>query len=234
MLAELKGKVWRANLELAKHGLITLTFGNVSGIDRKSGIVAIKPSGVIYEELKPGDIVLVDLKGKIAGGKLKPSSDTPAHLELYKAFPQVGGICHAHSEYASVFAQAVMEIPCLGTTHADYFPGPVPVTRYLSKKEVREDYEKNTGRVIVERFAGLDPAQIPAVLVAGHGPFAWGRTPAEAVEINLILEKIAKMALTTLLLNPAAEPLPKYLLEKHFRRKHGPSAYYGQKREESR
>jgi L-ribulose-5-phosphate 4-epimerase len=234
MLAGLREKVWRANLELAKQGLVTLTFGNVSGIDQKSGIVAIKPSGVTYDELTPGDIVLVDLMGKTVEGKLKPSSDTPSHLELYKAFPKAGGICHAHSVYATAFAQAAIEIPCLGTTHADYFPGPVPVTRHLTKREVREGYEKNTGRVIVERFAGLDPAQVPAVLVAGHGPFAWGSTPAEAVEINLILEKIAKMALLTRLLNPAVEPLPSFLLEKHFLRKHGPKAYYGQKRKESR
>jgi L-ribulose-5-phosphate 4-epimerase len=229
MLDDLKEKVWRANLDLIKHGLVALTFGNVSAIDREKGLMAIKPSGISYEELKPEHIVVVDLEGKVVEGNLKPSSDTPTHLKLYKVFREVGGVSHAHSEYATAFAQAAMEIPCLGTTHADYFHGPIPVTRFLGQDEVREDYEANTGKVIIERFAGLNPWQMPAVLVAGHGPFCWGRTPLEAVENSLILEKVAKMALGTLLANPEKGPLPDYILKKHFQRKHGPDAYYGQK-----
>ena len=182
MLEYLKKEVWRANLDLVRYGLIILTFGNASGIDRKKGLVAIKPSGVSYDELKPSDIVLVGLDGKVAEGTLNPSSDTPTHLALYRMFPGVGGIVHAHSEYATMFAQAAKEIPCLGTTHADHFQGPVPVTRFLTKREVKADYEGNTGRVILERFADLDPLGTPAVLVAGHGPFAWGRTPSEAAQ----------------------------------------------------
>lgn len=229
MLDDLKEKVWQANLNLSKYKLVALTFGNVSGFDRKKGLMAIKPSGISYEELKPENIVIVDLKGKVVEGNLKPSSDTPTHLKLYRAFKEIGGVSHAHSEYATIFAQAAMEIPCLGTTHADYFHGPIPVTRYLSQKEVREDYEGNTGKVIIERLAGLNPLEMPAVLVAGHGPFCWGRTPLEAVESSLILEKVAKMALGTLLANPEKKPLPDYILRKHFERKHGPHAYYGQK-----
>jgi L-ribulose-5-phosphate 4-epimerase len=229
MLNDLKEKVWQANLDLVKCGLVALTFGNVSGIDREKGLMAIKPSGISYEELKPEHIVVVDFEGKVVEGNLKPSSDTPTHLKLYKAFTEIGGVSHAHSEHATVFAQAAMEIPCLGTTHADYFHGPIPVTHYLSQDEVEEDYEGNTGKVIIERFAGLNPWQMPAVLVAGHGPFCWGRTPLEAVENSLILEKVAKMALGTLLANPEKGPLPDYILRKHFQRKHGPDAYYGQK-----
>jgi L-ribulose-5-phosphate 4-epimerase len=229
MLEDLKEKVWQSNLDLAKHGLVTLTFGNVSAIDRKKGLMAIKPSGISYEALKPEHIVVVDLEGKVVDGKLKPSSDTPTHLKLYKAFTEIGGVSHAHSEYATVFAQAAREIPCLGTTHADYFHGPIPVTRYLSRDEVREDYEANTGKVIIEKFAALNPLEIPAVLVAGHGPFCWGRSASEAVENSLILEKVAKMALGTLLANPKKGSLPDYILRKHFQRKHGPDAYYGQK-----
>lgn len=229
MLNDLKEKVWQANLDLVKYGLVTLTFGNVSGIDREKGLMAIKPSGISYDELKPEHIVVVDLEGKVVESSLKPSSDTPTHLKLYRAFTEIGGVSHAHSEYAAVFAQAAMEIPCLGTTHADYFHGPIPVTRYLSQDEVKEDYEGNTGKVIIERLAGLNPWQMPAVLVAGHGPFCWGRTPLEAVENNLILEKVAKMALGTLLANPEKGSLPDYILKKHFQRKHGPDAYYGQK-----
>jgi len=229
MLNELKEKVWQANLGLVKHGLAALTFGNVSGIDRKKGLMAIKPSGISYEKLKPAQIVVVDLEGNVVEGNLKPSSDTPTHLKLYKAFSEIGGVSHAHSEYATVFAQASREIPCLGTTHADYFHGPIPVTRYLKQEEVKEDYEANTGKIIVERFSALNPLEMPAVLVAGHGPFCWGRTPLEAVENSLILEKVAKMALGTLLANPEKKPLPDYILEKHFQRKHGPDAYYGQK-----
>ena len=230
MLKDLKEQVWQANLDLVKFHLVILTFGNVSGFDRREGLVAIKPSGVSYEELRPADMIIVDLDGKVAEGKLNPSSDTPSHLELYKAFSEIGGVSHAHSVYATAFAQAVTEIPCLGTTHADHFNGPVPVTRFLTRKEVETDYEGNTGKVIIERFARIKPLEMPAVLVAGHGPFSWGRTPNEAVQNNLILETVAKMALLTRLANPKIKDLPGYLLNKHYQRKHGPKAYYGQKR----
>jgi L-ribulose-5-phosphate 4-epimerase len=230
MLRDLKEKVWRANLELVRLNLVTLTWGNVSGIDRRKGLVAIKPSGISYEELKPSDIVLIDLEGKRVEGSLVASSDTPAHLELYKAFPDVGGVAHTHSEYAAIFAQAGREIPCLGTTHADVFYGPVPVTRFMKRAEVQRDYEKNTGLIIIERFQNLNPEEIPGVLVAGHGAFTWGKTAGEAVENSLALEKIAKMAFGTLLLCPRPLVFPRYLLEKHHQRKHGPGAYYGQKR----
>jgi L-ribulose-5-phosphate 4-epimerase len=230
MLRDLKEAVWKANLDLQKLGLVILNFGNASGIDRRRGVVAIKPSGVAYEALKPEEIVLVDLGGRVVEGRLNPSSDTPAHVELYKAFPEIGGVVHAHSECATAFAQARKEIPCLGTTHADFFDGPVPVTRELTPKEVREDYEGNTGRVIVKRFSRLDPMMRPAVLVAGHGPFVWGTTPGEAVRTSLVLEWLAKTALRTRFLNPRAESLPDHILEKHFERKHGPRAYYGQKK----
>lgn len=230
MLKDLKEQVWQANLDLAKFKLVILTFGNVSGFDRREGLVAIKPSGVSYEELRPENMIIVDLDGKVAEGKLNPSSDTPSHLELYKAFSEIGGVSHAHSIYATAFAQAVMEIPCFGTTHADHFNGPVPVTRFLTRTEVEIDYEGNTGKVIVERFARIKPLEMPAVLVAGHGPFSWGRTPDEAVQNNLILETVAKMAILTRLANPKIKDLPGYLLNKHYQRKHGPKAYYGQKR----
>jgi len=228
MLSDLRERVWQANFDLVKYGLVILTFGNVSGIDRKKGILAIKPSGVTYSKMSPTDLVLVDLDGRVVEGKLKPSSDTPTHIALYRAFPAIGGVSHAHSEYATAFAQAGCEIPCLGTTHADHFNGPVPVTRFLTEREVREGYEAHTGKVIAERFAGLDPLETPAVLVAGHGPFSWGAGPAEAVRNNLVLEKIAKMAILTRLVNPAAPVLPGYVLAKHYRRKHGPEATYGQ------
>ncbi len=230
MRDELREAVFKANLELPRSGLVILTFGNVSGIDRRRGLVAIKPSGVAYEALRPEDIVLVDLEGRRVEGALKPSSDTATHLELYKAFPAIGGIAHTHSPYATMFAQARKEIPCLGTTHADHFRCPVPVTRQLTEAEVEGDYETNTGRVIVERFAELDPVEMPAVLVAGHGPFAWGRSPAEAVANNIILEEIARTAFGTLALGGRREGLEDYVAEKHFQRKHGPRAYYGQKK----
>ncbi|MGQ9673655.1 MAG: L-ribulose-5-phosphate 4-epimerase AraD [Candidatus Aminicenantales bacterium] len=230
MRNDLKEIVWRANLELVRLNLVTLTWGNVSGLDRKEGLVAIKPSGLAYEEMKVSDIVLVDLEGRRVEGRLNPSSDTPTHLELYKAFTGIESVAHTHSEHATMFAQAAREIPCLGTTHADVFHGPVPVTRFMTRSEVRRDYERNTGRVIAERFEGLDPLKVPAVLVAGHGAFTWGKTPAEAVEISLALEKIARLALGTLLLHPRRLGLPRYLLGKHHERKHGPEAYYGQKK----
>ncbi len=228
--AELKEKVWRANLDLVKHDLVILTWGNVSGFDPDEGIIAIKPSGVSYEELKPDDIVIVDREGKVIEGTLAPSSDTPAHLEIYKSFDEISAVAHTHSEYATIFAQANREIPCLGTTHADYFHGSVPITRLVTPKEAEEDYEKNTGRVIIERFSDLNPHEMPAVLVAGHGPFTWGRTPDEAVKNSVALEKVAKMAWGTLLLNQECDQIPEFLLQKHHRRRHGADAYYGQKK----
>jgi L-ribulose-5-phosphate 4-epimerase len=231
MLTELKEAVHKANLDLVRSGLVILTFGNVSGIDRRRGIVAIKPSGVAYDTLKADDIVLVDLEGNVVEGWLNPSSDTPTHVELYKAFPEIGGVAHAHSPYATMFAQARREIACLGTTHADHFHGPVPLTRLLREAEVAADYEKNTGKVVVERFKGLDPLEIPAALVAGHGPFTWGKTPGEAVETALVLELVAKTAFGAMILEPRLAPLDRPIQEKHFRRKHGPDATYGQKKE---
>jgi L-ribulose-5-phosphate 4-epimerase len=235
MLEELKAHVLKANLDLVRRGLVIQTFGNVSGIDRAAGLVAIKPSGVSYEALKAEDIVLVTLDGRAVEGTLHPSSDTPTHLALYRAFSEIGGISHAHSPTATAFAQAVAEIPCLGTTHADYFNGPVPVTRFLTKAEVENDYEGSTGQVIVERFAALrlEPLEMPAVLVAGHGPFTWGRTPAEAVDHAQILETVAAMAFQTRAIDPESQRLPTYLRDKHHQRKHGPAAYYGQRKEKS-
>ncbi len=228
MLEELKEKVFEANLSLEKYGLVTLTWGNVSGISRADGLVVIKPSGVEYSKMKPGDMVVVDLAGRIIEGNLKPSSDTPTHIEIYKAFTDIGGITHTHSEYATIFAQAITEIPCFGTTHADHFDGVIPVTRLLTEEEVNEDYEGNTGKIIIERFRNLDPVSMPAVLVAGHAPFAWGRNPDDSVKNSLVLERVAKMALNSLKLNPELKSLPDYILKKHYLRKHGPNAYYGQ------
>jgi L-ribulose-5-phosphate 4-epimerase len=230
MIEQLKKDVLQANIDLVTHGLVTLTWGNVSGIDRSKGFVVIKPSGVAYASLKPGDMVVIDMNGTLVEGNLNPSSDTPTHLELYKAFPDIGGIAHSHSEYATIYAQACREIPCFGTTHADLFNGAVPVTRFLTEDEVNTDYEHNTGKVIIERFNILDYAAVPGVLVAGHAPFTWGSTPSEAVKNNLILERIAKMALFSQQLNPELKPLPDYILKKHYQRKHGPDAYYGQNR----
>ncbi len=232
MLSSLKDQVWNANLDLVKLNLVTMTWGNVSGIDRDKGFVAIKPSGVSYKNMKPSDIVIVDLEGKVVEGTLNPSSDTPTHLELYKAFHKISAVTHTHSEYATVFAQANMEIPCLGTTHADHFNGSIPLTRFISPEEVEENYEKNTGKVIIERFAGLDPLEMPAVLVPGHGVFTWGRSPDEAVKNSLALEKVAKMAWATLKLSSKSVRLPEYILRKHYQRKHGSKAYYGQKKGE--
>lgn len=231
MYEDLKKRVWEANLKLVEYGLVILTFGNVSEVDREKGVMAIKPSGVAYETMQPGDMVVLDLSGRPLEGSLRPSSDTPTHLYLYSSFPEIGGIAHAHSDYATAFSQAAKEIPCLGTTQADFCPGPVPVTRFLSESEVAGDYELHTGRVIVERFKNLDPSHCPACLVAGHGPFAWGNTGLEAVENLLILETIARIAALTLGLKPGVTGLPEYLINKHFERKHGPKAYYGQRKE---
>jgi L-ribulose-5-phosphate 4-epimerase len=226
----LKAEVYQANIDLARHGLVTLTWGNVSGIDREAGCVAIKPSGVEYENMAAGDMMVLDMDGNVIEGRLRPSTDTPSHLELYKAFSAIGGIVHTHSIYATMFAQACREIPCLGTTHADHFNGPVPVTRFLSADEVKEGYERQTGRIIIERFSGMDPMETPGVLVAGHAPFVWGRDAADAVRNSLILERIAQIAIGSLQLNPAVSPLPAHIQKKHYQRKHGPDAYYGQKK----
>ncbi len=234
MLLELKEQVWKANLDLVKYNLVTYTFGNVSGMDRSQGLVVIKPSGMAYEELMPDDMVVVDLEGKTIEGRLNPSSDTPSHIEIYQAFQEITGITHTHSEHATMFAQANREIPCLGTTHADHFHGTIPVTRMITGEEIDENYEKNTGKVVVERFSDLDPMEIPGILVVGHGAFTWGRSPGEAVLNSMILEKVAKMAWGTLMLNARCERIPDDLLNKHFQRKHGPAAYYGQKIKEAK
>lgn len=222
-------EVFKANVELARQGLVTLTWGNVSGISRSDRCMVIKPSGVDYESMTDRDMVVVDMNGKVVFGRLRPSSDAPTHLFLYQAFPSIGGVVHTHSLYATMFAQACREIPCLGTTHADYFNGPVPVTRFLTEQEVLQGYERATGAVIAERFAGIDPAGTPGVLVAGHAPFAWGKDATEAVQNSLILERIAEMAFGTMQLNPAVTQLPPHIQQKHYQRKHGPEAYYGQK-----
>lgn len=227
MATSLRARVLRANLEIAKRGLARFTFGNASAIDRKRGVVVIKPSGVPYRKLRVADLVVTDLAGKAVEGKLRPSSDLPTHLELYRSWPNIGGIVHTHSHYATVWAQAGRELPCYGTTHADHFNGPVPVTRAMTAAEIAADYERNTGRVIVERFDG-EPDTMDAVLVAGHASFVWGPTVEEAVETAEVLEEVARMAWHTAVLNPAAGPLSQALLHKHFRRKHGPAAYYGQ------
>jgi L-ribulose-5-phosphate 4-epimerase len=233
MYKNLKSKVFEANTALARHGLVTLTWGNVSAVNRKRSCIAIKPSGVDYDSMTLDDMVIVDMEGPVVEGRLRPSSDTLTHLELYKAFPSIGGIVHTHSMYATIFAQACREIPCFGTTHADHFFGPVPVTRFLTEIEVLEGYERATGKLIVERFAGLNPEHTPGILVAGHAPFAWGADAADAVRNSLILERIAQMALGSLQLNPELAAIPSFIQEKHYRRKHGPNAYYGQKNEEA-
>lgn len=229
MLEQLKEEVLKANLELVKQGLVIYTWGNVSGIDREKGLVVIKPSGVSYDSMKASDMVVVDLDGKVVEGDLNPSSDTPTHLELYKAFPTIGGVVHTHSSFATSWAQAGRSIPVLGTTHADYFYGDVPCTPALDRSQIEGEYEAETGRVIVEAFKGLNPVHTPAVLVKNHGPFSWGRTPAEAVYHAKVLEEVAAMTFRSLLLNPAAD-IDDALVQKHFMRKHGPNAYYGQKK----
>jgi len=229
MLEALREQVLEANLELVRRGLVLYTFGNASGIDRAERLVAIKPSGVPYETMKPSDLVITGLDGRIVEGSLRPSSDLATHLELYRSFPAIGGVVHTHSRYATAWAQACREIPCLGTTQADYFHGPVPVTPPLEPSDIEGEYERNTGLVIARRFAGLDPAHVPAVLVAGHGPFAWGESAAGAAHNAVILEELAHMAFVTMALNPQAKGISETLLDKHFFRKHGPAAYYGQK-----
>ena len=224
----IQDECYEANLQLPKFGLVDLTFGNVSVIDRASGIFGIKPSGVDYAKLKSDDIILIDLEGRQVSGALRPSSDTPTHRRLFQAFASIRAVVHTHSRNAVSFAQAGKPIPCFGTTHADYFYGEVPVTRPMRAEEIQSAYEWETGNVIVERFQNLDPEQVSAVLVHGHGPFAWGPSGAKAVENALALEIVAEMARKALQINPAAEPISPALLDKHFLRKHGPGAYYGQ------
>lgn len=232
MLEQLKKEVYEANMELPRRGLVTYTWGNVSGIDREKGLVVIKPSGVEYEDLKPEDLVVLDLDGNVVEGDLNPSSDTKTHLELYKAFPQLGGIVHTHSPHAVAWAQAGSDIPCYGTTHADYFYGPIPCARSLTPAEVEEDYERNTGKVIIETFNDrqLNPVHVPAVICRNHGPFTWGKNAAQAVYHAVVLEEVSKMAMYTRQINGQAEPAPQHVQDKHFMRKHGPNAYYGQKK----
>ena len=228
MLEKLKQEVFQANLDLVKYGLVIFTWGNVSGIDREKGLVVIKPSGVSYDNMTADDMVVVDLDGKIVEGKYKPSSDTPTHLVLYKKFPTIGGVVHTHSEWATSWAQAGISIPALGTTHADYFYGPIPCTRKLTQKEIETKYEEETGNVIVETFKDIDPMAVPAVIINGHGPFSWGKDALNAVHNAVVLEEVAKMAHHTLTLN-SVKGIDQYLLDKHYHRKHGPGAYYGQK-----
>ena len=230
MLEELKQKVYEANMELPRRGLVTYTWGNVSGIDREKGLFVIKPSGVEYDELKPEDLVVMDLQGNKVEGDMNPSSDTKTHLVLYNAFPQLGGIVHTHSPYAVGWAQAGRDIPCYGTTHADYFYGPIPCARHLTQEELDEDYEMNTGKLIVEEFQarGIDPVAVPAVICHSHGPFTWGKDAAQAVYHAVVLEEVARMALLTRPADPSAAPAPPRIQDKHYMRKHGPNAYYGQ------
>ena len=232
MLKELKREVYEANMELPRRGLVTYTWGNVSGIDRAKGLFVIKPSGVEYDELKPEDMVVMDLEGNRVEGKLNPSSDTKTHLVLYNAFPQIGGIVHTHSPHAVGWAQAGEDIPCFGTTHADYFYGPIPCARHLTQEELDEDYELNTGKIIVETFRtrGINPIYVPAVICRNHGPFTWGKDAAQAVYHAVVLEEVAKMALFTRQVRPDAVPAPQRIQDKHYLRKHGPGAYYGQKK----
>ncbi|MCR4824967.1 MAG: L-ribulose-5-phosphate 4-epimerase [Bacteroidales bacterium] len=241
MLEELKAKVCKANLDLVKHGLVIFTWGNVSAIDRASGLVVIKPSGVSYDDMKAEDMVVVNLDGKVVEGSLNPSSDTPTHLVLYKAFPNIGGVVHTHSTYATAWAQAGMDIPNIGTTHADYFHDDIPCTRNMKKAEVFGEYEKETGNVIVERFRKMNPDDTPGVLVRNHGPFTWGKDADNAVHNAVVLEEVAKMASISVDINTAGKlsgiyisdfvpRMNKLLVEKHYSRKHGPNAYYGQKK----
>ncbi|HZJ83657.1 MAG TPA: L-ribulose-5-phosphate 4-epimerase [Clostridia bacterium] len=228
MYKKLKEQVWRANMDLPEYGLITFTWGNVSGIDRDKGVVGIKPSGVPYSQLEAQDIVILDLEGNIVEGDLKPSSDTPTHLVLYNAFKEIGGVVHTHSSWATSFAQAGRGVMALGTTHGDYFYGEIPCTRKMTKEEIEHEYEKQTGDVIVETFANINPRDIPGVLVNMHAPFTWGKDPEEAVHNSVVLEEVAKMAYRTHMLNDNIQAMDQILLDKHFLRKHGANAYYGQ------
>ena len=227
MLSDLKEQVCKANLDLVSHGLVIFTWGNVSGIDREKGLIVIKPSGVSYDNMKPTDMVVVDMEGKVVDGKLKPSSDTPTHIELYKAFADIGGVAHTHSTYATAWAQAGKDIPIIGTTHADYFASDIPCTDDMTDKQVFGDYEKDTGTVIIDRFKGINPIHIPGVLVKNHGPFSWGKTPDYAVYNSKVMEEVAKMAFIAYSVNPSLT-MNKALVTKHFERKHGANAYYGQ------
>lgn len=228
MLETLKKEVLEANLELPRKNLVTYTWGNVSGIHRREGLIVIKPSGVSYEEMTVNDLVVVDLEGNIIEGRYKPSSDTATHLVLYKAFENIEGIVHTHSNWATLWAQAGRKIPALGTTHADYFYGDIPCTREMTADEIKEAYEENTGKVIVATFKGMDDSQMPGVIVKNHGPFTWGKSPMEAVHNSVVLEEVAKMAYYTLQLSPGLTSVSQVLLDKHFLRKHGENAYYGQ------
>lgn len=228
MYEDLKRRVWEANLLLPKYGLVTFTWGNVSGIDRENGVVAIKPSGVEYDKLRPEHIVLVDMEGKPLADGLKPSSDLATHLELYRSFEGIGGVTHTHSRWATAWAQAGADLQAMGTTHADYFYGPVPCTREMTEEEISCEYEKNTGKVIVETFRALDPQSVPAVLVMSHGPFTWGAGPEKSVENSVVLEEVALMAFAARNIDPAKKNMQGALLDKHFCRKHGENAYYGQ------
>jgi L-ribulose-5-phosphate 4-epimerase len=230
LLPRLREQVLEANLELVRRGLVLYTFGNASGISRQDGLVVIKPSGVPYEEMKPQHLVVTDLNGKIVQGELRPSSDLPTHLVLYQAFPDLGGVAHTHSEYATAWAQARRAIPCFGTTHADYFHGAVPVTAVMSDDEVEGEYEKNTGQAIVKALSGMEAGAVPGILVANHGPFAWGPDALAAAHNAAILEAIARTAYFTVALSPAAKPIGSVLHDKHYLRKHGAKAYYGQKK----
>lgn len=229
MLEELKEIVYRANMLLPEHNLITFTWGNVSGIDRESGLVVIKPSGVEYDAMTADDMVVVDLDGNRVEGHYKPSSDTPTHVELYKAFPECGGIVHTHSRWATSFAQAGMNIPAMGTTHADYFYGDIPCTRAMTPEEIKGRYEKNTGLVIIETFKDRNPADVPGVVVFSHGPFAWGTDPFNAVHNAVVMEEVAFMDYHALMLNPEHRDMQSELMDKHYLRKHGANAYYGQR-----
>jgi len=229
MLAALRAEVLEANLELVRRGLLLYTFGNASGLSREQGLVVIKPSGVPYEKMTPADMVIADLDGRVVEGSLRPSSDLPTHVALYRAFPSIGGVVHTHSRHATAWAQACREIPCFGTTHADYFHGPVPVTEPLTPAEIESGYEANTGMAIIRLMEGRDPLGCPAALVAGHAPFCWGESVTEAVHTAVIVEELAAMASETLAINPAAAPISHALRDRHHFRKHGPGAYYGQK-----
>ncbi len=228
MLPTLRAEVYEANLELVRRGVVIYTFGNASAVSREEGLIVIKPSGVPYEKMRPEDMVITDLEGRVIEGSLRPSSDLPTHAALYRAFPSIGGVAHTHSRHATAWAQACREIPCFGTTQADYFRGAVPVTATLSTEEIESAYEANTGTAIIRRLEGCDPLGCPAVLVAGHAPFCWGKSVTDAVHAAVIVEELAAMAWQTLTINPEAASLAERLRDKHYFRKHGPKAYYGQ------